>query len=73
MILTVIPTLCFLISMVTLTSININGLNNMAKFDEVLINFKSDILVLQETNWTQACICKSQFIEEATTDRKSVV
>ena len=54
MILTVIPTLCFLISMVTLASININGLNNMAKFDEVLINFKSDILVLQETNWTQA-------------------
>ena len=40
--------------MVTLTSININGLNRMAKFEEVLVNFTSDILLLQETKWAPA-------------------
>ena len=53
MILTVISTICLLVSMVTLTSININGLNKKSKLEEVLNNFKSDILVLQETKWTQ--------------------
>ena len=53
MILTVIFTICLLVSMVTLTSININGLNKKSKLEEVLNDFKSDILVLQETKWTQ--------------------
>ena len=45
-----------LFSMVTLTSINVNGLNKMTKLEEVLVNFTSDILLLQETKWAQAKI-----------------
>lgn len=56
MILAILYNLYILSSMITLTSININGLNNSMKLEEVMVNFTTDILVLQETKWTQAKI-----------------
>lgn len=39
-------------TMVLITSINVNGARNISKLEQILNTFKSDIICLQETNWT---------------------
>lgn len=37
--------------MITVTSLNANGLRNITKMKEVKFTYRSDIICIQETNW----------------------